>query len=46
MRMGIPQVILSDQGSEFNNQLDTSLCSLLGISRRLSTPYHPQVSTE
>ena len=27
MRFGIPQVILSDQGSEFNNTLDTTLCS-------------------
>ena len=43
MRMGLPRVILSDQGREFNNELDTALCSLLGIQHRLSTPYHPQV---
>ena len=43
MRMGLPRVILSDQGREFNNELDTALCLLLGIQHRLSTPYHPQV---
>ena len=43
MRMGLPQVVLSDNGREFNNELDTTLASLLGINRRLTTPYHPQV---
>ena len=43
MRMGLPQVMLSDNGREFNNELDTTLASLLGINRRLTTPYHPQV---
>ncbi len=43
MRMGIPQVVLSDNGQEFNNELDNTLASLLGIDRRLTTPYHPQV---
>ena len=44
MQMGLPQVIISDQGSEFNNQLDRSLSELLGIKRKLTTPYHPQVT--
>lgn len=43
MRMGIPQVVVSDQGKEFNNELDSELANILGISRRLTTPYHPQV---
>ena len=43
MRMGLPHVILSDNGKEFNNNLDKSLATLLGIQRRLTTPYHPQV---
>ena len=43
MRFGLPQVVLSDQGGEFNNELDSSLCKLLGINHRLTTPYHPQV---
>ena len=44
MRMGLPQVIISDQGSEFNNQLDRSLSEILGIKRKLTTPYYPQVT--
>lgn len=28
---------------EFDNQLDNNLMDLLGIKRRLTTPYHPQV---
>lgn len=43
MHMGLPHVILSDNGGEFNNQLDDLLSDLLGIKRRLTTPYHPQV---
>ena len=43
MRMGIPQVVVSDQGREFNNALNDELAKTLGISRRLTTPYHPQV---
>ena len=43
MRMGLPQVVVSDQGREFNNQLDTEMMTLLGINRRLTTAYHPQV---
>ena len=44
MRMGLPQVIVSDQGREFYNQLDSSLEGLLGIKWKLTTPYHPQVT--
>ncbi len=43
MRIGLPQVIISDQGREFYNQLDDSMAELLGIKRRLTTPYHPKV---
>jgi len=43
MRMGLPEVIVSDNGGEFHNELDNQLCSLLNINRRLTTPYHPQV---
>ena len=44
MRMGLPRVILSDNGKEFDNHLDSEVSKLLGIERRLTTPYHPQVS--
>ena len=43
MRFGLPRVVTSDQGSEFNNSLDTELMDMLGIDHRLTTPYHPQV---
>ena len=43
MRMGLPRVLLSDNGSEFCNALNDQLSEMLGIKRRLTTPYHPQV---
>ena len=43
MRMGLPCVLLSDNGSEFCNELNNQLAKMLGIKRRLTTPYHPQV---
>ena len=43
MRFGLPRVITTDQGSEFNNELNSELSQLLGIDHRLATPYHPQV---
>ena len=43
MLFGLPRVITSDQGSEFNNALDSRLMEMMGIERRLTTPYHPQV---
>ena len=43
MHFGLPRVITSDQGSEFNNELNSELSQLLGIDNRLATPYHPQV---
>ncbi len=43
MRMGLPRVITTDQGTEFRNDLDRELMETLGINHRLTTPYHPQV---
>ena len=43
MRMGIPKVITTDQGSEFRNHLNKEMTTLLGINHRLTTAYHPQV---
>ena len=43
MRFGLPRVITSDQGREFNNELNHNLCQILGIKHRLTSPYHPQV---
>lgn len=44
MRMGLPRVVTSDQGREFNNSLDDCLMKLLKIDHRLTTPYHPQAN--
>ena len=44
MHMGIPRVIVSDNGKEFDNQLNADITSLLRIQHHLITPYHPQVS--
>lgn len=43
MQFGIPKVITTDQGSEFNNNLDRNMMKMLNINHRLTTPYHPQV---
>ena len=43
MQFGIPKVVTSDQGSEFNNNLDKELMKLLNVDHRLTSPYHPQV---
>ena len=43
MRMGIPRLLTSDNGSEFKNELDKKLMELLGIKHIFTTPYHPQV---
>ena len=43
MRMGLCKVITSDQGTEFNNQLNEELMQRLKIDHRLTTAYHPQV---
>ena len=41
-RFGTPQVLLSDQGTNFMSHLITQLCSLLKIEKSMSAGYHPQ----
>ena len=43
MRMGLPQVLTTDQGTEFKNKLNEELMWILEIEHRLTTAYHPQV---
>ena len=43
MRMGIPKLLTTDQGSEFKNRVNDEMMVLLKINHRLTTAYHPQV---
>ena len=41
-RFGMPMVIHSDQGREFENKVMQELCLLCGSHKTRTTPYHPQ----
>ena len=42
LRFGMPLVIHSDKGREFENGLMKSLCTLLGCVKTRTAPYHPE----
>ena len=41
-RHGMPSVLLTDQGSNFESKVITSVCEMFGIEKRRTTAYHPQ----
>ena len=41
-RFGMPSVIHSDQGQEFENKVMQKLCLLCGAHKTRKTPYHPE----
>ena len=41
---GFPQCLMSDQGTEFCGKVIAVMCSLLGIEKIRTTPYHPQTN--
>ena len=41
-RFGVPLLIRSDQGRNFESQLFSEMCRLLGIRKTRTIPYHPQ----
>lgn len=41
-KYGVPRVIHTDQGREFESLLFTSLCKTLGVEKTRTTPYRPQ----
>jgi len=42
LKFGIPQMILTDQGSNFMSEIFTNICRLLKIKKIKCTAYHPQ----
>ncbi|KAM4567054.1 uncharacterized protein PAE49_010515 [Odontesthes bonariensis] len=43
-RHGCPKRILSDEGRDFVNDLNRSLCKILGIERSVTAVYHPRTN--
>ena len=41
-RFGAPQVLTTDQGSQFESRLHQALLKLIGCQRIRTTPFHPQ----
>ena len=41
-RVGIPDEILSDRGSQFTSDVMREVCRLLSVAQLHSAPYHPQ----
>ena len=41
---GVPSMILSDQGPQFNSQLIDAFTQILGCHHIKSTPYHPKTN--
>ncbi len=43
-RTSVPERMLSDQGSQFCGRVVRELCSLLGIEKLRTSPYHPETN--
>ena len=41
-RFGIPYFVHSDQGRQFESNIFKEMCTLLGIEKTRTTPYHPK----
>ena len=44
LRYGIPRVLVSNNGKQFDNDPFQDFCSQLGIKNHYSTPTHPQAN--
>ena len=45
-KYGIPRVLVSDNGKQFDNSAFRDFCSELGIRNHYSSPAHPQVNRQ
>ncbi len=43
-RTSVPEVVLSDQGSQFCGKVMGQLCSWLGVEKVKTSPYHPETN--
>nr|GEU78769.1 reverse transcriptase domain-containing protein [Tanacetum cinerariifolium] len=43
-RFGAPNAIISNRGTHFSNDQFTKVMQKYGVTHRLATPYHPQIS--
>nr|GEV27615.1 reverse transcriptase domain-containing protein [Tanacetum cinerariifolium] len=43
-RFGAPRAITTDRGTHFCNDQFTKVMQMYGVTHRLATPYHPQIS--
>lgn len=41
-RFGVPESIHTNQGRSFDSTLFKEMCSVLGVEKTRTTPYHPQ----
>ena len=41
---GFPQRLMSDQGTKFCGKVIVAICSLLGVKKIRTNPYHPQTN--
>ena len=42
----LPEKILSDQGCNFESQLEAGHCKLMGMQKIWTSPYHPQTNSQ
>ena len=43
---GVPKIILTDQGREFQGALQEQIFSALRVNRIVTAPYHPQTNSQ